>query len=318
MWMSMVWTFPLKCTAAKPSGQSVTGIKSIWKVFEAARHLWKTWAWWTAFSNSFDGSLNWEISSPTLQEVISKMYFDQPILACIQEHMRPLCSPVGLCSLVNLSNSHGKARLDANQTFMTVYIVLETTGHWSSSAEWCADNVLGIPQNAEMQTGYIALPVSSYTQFARKWESLTTCLSERGRNELKTKPNTFWKKWGEGLAATLSRKVSKASCTSFFLGPREKHLTTQSCGGWLFGLFLKHIESVRACFFPSPYLLQKQFLFIPAGLWRQKAWFEWASVWAAVSQETSCYMHPRLGAAGAFSAHQWPRARKTCLILSIC
>ena len=77
---------------------------------------------------------------------MSKIYFDQPILACIQQHMRPLCSPAGLCSLVNLRNGHGKARLDFNQTSMTVYLELKTTRERNSYAEQCIDNILGILQ----------------------------------------------------------------------------------------------------------------------------------------------------------------------------
>jgi len=109
------------------------------------RHLWKPWVWLTAFCNSCEGSRNWEIS-PILQEVTSKICFDQPILACIQQLMRPLSSPVGLCSLVNLCHSHGKAKLDFNQTFMTAMLELETTRQWNSYAEQCTGNVLGIPQ----------------------------------------------------------------------------------------------------------------------------------------------------------------------------
>lgn len=153
-----------------------TRIKSVWKAFEATRHLWKPWVWLTAFSNNFDGSLNWEISSPILQEFMSKIYFDQPTLACIQQHMRPLCSPVGLCSLVNPCNGHGEARLDFNQTFMTVYLELKTP----SNETVMLSNVLimfwASLRNANIHTGYISLAIISYTQFAGKSKSGTLYL----------------------------------------------------------------------------------------------------------------------------------------------
>lgn len=269
MRMSMLQTFPLECTAAKPCGQSVTGIKSIWKVFEAARHLWKTGVWLTAFSNSFDGSLNWEISS-TLQDAISKIHFDQLILGWIQ----PLCSPVGLCSLVNLCKGLGQARLDVNQTFMTV--CLETSRRWNSCAEWCVDNVLGIPQK-HGDAGCVSLAMSSCTQFAKSQDLGSHAFW--GRNELKITTNSFWNDWEEGGPNSYLVKEGGWSFSLIFLpGARKKRNNLYH--KVVFCLFvLKTSDVIRACFFLSPCLLQRQFLFIPASLWRQKTWFERASAW---------------------------------------
>lgn len=70
---------------------------------------------------------------------MSKIYFDQPILACIQQHTMHLCSPVGSYTFINLFSGHGKGKLDFNQTFMSAYLELETTGQRT-------DNILGILQ----------------------------------------------------------------------------------------------------------------------------------------------------------------------------
>lgn len=176
-------------------------------------------------------------------------------------------------------------------------------------------------RNAKVQTGCTSLAISSYTQFARKSKSRTSCLLTRERNRLKIKESRKKKhptknqakyllkkrRLREGRASVLPfqeewRKLSIP--LSLWSQAQEKHLMPQSIKGlvqWIYrGLF-------------PPRVSFKAIPIYTAALWRQAAWFGWVSVLTAVPQEIS-WMCSGLCAAGASSDPQ----PETCLTSSNC